>query len=77
MDLLQARGRGVSLDTLPGLRESQRANRRGQPSGATREPCSPHCPPIPSMGLRGSAVDAAAAAAEAQPWGPRAAEGLA
>ena len=29
-------GGGVSLDTFPGLREGQRANRRGQPSGAPR-----------------------------------------
>ena len=60
-------GCGVSLDTLPGLREAQRANSRGQPSGATQEPCSPPLPPpspIPVHGLRRSAMDGAAAAAD-------------
>ena len=61
-------GGGVSLDTFPGLREGQRANRRGQPSGATiggplENHAYPHCPPPQTTGLRGSAVDKAAAAA--------------
>lgn len=65
MDLLQARGCGVSLDTLPGLREAQRANSREQLLGATQEPCSPLLPPSSqSTGLRRSAMDRAAAAAD-------------